>query len=139
MSPASVADAEHAPEQLPSQVALQSVLQSKLPGLAEHLAAQPPWQLVSQLGSVAVHPPAQVASSWALHATCKFGGAQATSHEPLTSAVHFSLPLKTAPPQSEKMSARADPAESTTIAPATRARSEDERFTDDLLKKKLSW
>ena len=113
---------------------LQSVLQSKLPGFAMHLPEQPPWQLAWQLGSVALHPPLQLASSWASHASCNFGGWQATSHEPLTSAVHVSLPLNTAPPQSEKMSARADPGAKRTLAPAKRARSEEERFTGETSK-----
>jgi hypothetical protein len=92
----------HAPEQLFWHVALQSVLQSKLPGLAEHLAEHPPSQLASQLGSVAVHMALwQLASSCASHASCKFGGWHWTSHPALASAVHVSLPLKTAPPQSE--------------------------------------
>jgi hypothetical protein len=77
------------------------VLQSKLPGLVVHLPAQLPWQVVWQVGSVALHWPEQVASSCASHASCTFGGAQAMSHEPVTSAVHVSFPLKTAPPQSE--------------------------------------
>jgi hypothetical protein len=117
---------------------LQSVLQSNVPGEAEHLPEQPPWQLAWQLGTVAVHPPEQLASSCTSHAICTFGGAQATSHEPLTSAVHVSFPLKTAPPQSETMSAPADPAANKTVVPATRARSKEERFTNDLLGKKLS-
>ena len=113
--------------QLPWHVALQSVLQSKVPGVAVHLPEQPPSQLVWQLGSVAVHPPEQLASSCASHAICTFGGAQAMSHEALTSAVHVSLPSKTVPPQSEKMSARARPATSRTAAPAISARSEEAR------------
>ncbi len=129
--PPSLEDA-HAPEQLPWHVALQSVLQSKVPAFAEHLPEQPPWQEVSQLGAVTLHPPAQVASSCASQASCTFGGAQAMSHEPVTSAVHVSLPLKTVPPQSEKMSARAGPAANTTVAAATKARSERELFTGDL-------
>ena len=103
-------DDAHAPEQLPWHVALQSVLQSYVPGFTVHLAEQPPSQLAWQLGSVAVHPPEQLASSCASHATCTLGAEQARSHEPLTSAVHDSFPSNTAPPQSEKMSARAGPA-----------------------------
>jgi hypothetical protein len=128
------AEDEHAPVQLPLHVPLQSALQLKLPGLAMQLPMHEPWQLAWQLGNVAVHPPAQLASSWASHATCRLGGAQATSHDALTSAVHVSLPLKTAPPQSEKMSARAYPAARTMVAAAARARSEEVRFTSDLLK-----
>jgi hypothetical protein len=83
-------------------VALQSVLQLNMPGLAMQLAEHVPIQLAWQLGSVAVHVLlSQLASSCASHASCKFGGWQATSHPPLTSAVHVSLPLKMAPPQSE--------------------------------------
>jgi hypothetical protein len=108
-------------------------LQSKVPGLAVHLPAQPPSQLAWQLGSVALQLPEQLASSCALQASWTFGGAQATSHEALTSAVQVSLPSKTAPPQSEKMSARADLAVNATAPPAIRARSKENRFTRDLL------
>lgn len=113
-------------EQLPSHVALQSASQLKLPGLEEHMPAQVPSQLLVQLGSVAVHPPEQLASSWASHAICRFGGEQAMSHDAVASTVHDSLPLKTAPPQSAKMSARAEPAANVTIAPATTATREDQ-------------
>jgi hypothetical protein len=108
---------------------LQSVLQSKVPGVAEHLPEQLPSQLAWQLGSVAVHPPEQEASSCASQANCNFGGWQATSHVSMTSTVHISWPSKMAPPQSEAMSARADPETSRAIAPAITARSEEERFT----------
>jgi hypothetical protein len=134
-------DEPQAPEQLPWHVALQSVLQSYVPGFTVHLAEQPPWQLAWQLGSMAVHPPEQLASSCASHATCTLGAEQARSHDPVTSALHVSFPLKTAPPQSEKMSARADPAANKTVTPAstaTKPRSEEERFTRDLHEKALT-
>jgi hypothetical protein len=116
-------------------VALQSVLQSKDPGLAEHFPAHPPWQVVWQLGKVAVQPPEHIVSSWASHAIWRFGGAHATSQDAPTSAVHFSVPSKTVPPQSEKMSpARAEATVKTIVAPETRARKEEEaRITQDLL------
>ncbi len=70
----------------------------------------------------------QLASSCASHATWRFGGEHWTSHDALASTVQLSLPLNTAPPQSEKTSARAEPAASVTVVPATTARSEDQRI-----------
>jgi hypothetical protein len=114
--------------QSPVQLALQSVLHSASPGVAVQLAMQAVLQLPVQLAETeAMQLPVQPTSRFASHATCRLGGEHAASHPPLTMAVHDSLPLKTAPPQSEKMSARAEPAANVTIAPATRARSEDQR------------
>src|SRR5579872_3746740 len=53
------------------------------------------------------------------------------SQEPLTSAVHVSLPLKTAPPQSEEMSARADWVRKTTAVPVKATRSQEERCIEE--------
>jgi hypothetical protein len=93
---------EHAPVQLPSHEAPQSAVQLKLPGFAVHVPEQVALQVVSQLGSVAVHPPVQLASSCALQATWTFGAEHATSQDALAFTVHWAFPSTTAPPQSSK-------------------------------------
>jgi hypothetical protein len=127
-------DDEQAPEQLPWQVPVQSALQLKLPGLAEHLPEQPPSQEAEHMGNMTVQPPEQLASSCAEHANCTFETEHATSHDALASTVQVSFPSKTAPPQSDKISARAAPAANVTMAPNATARSEDQRNMEDLLK-----
>ena len=129
---------EQVPEQLLSQELSQSALQLKLPGFSEQVPMQLLSQLPEQLGSVAVQPPEQLASSCALHATWRFGGEHWTSHDALASTVQLALPSTTAPPQSSKMfpahAARAELAANVSVAPATRARSEDQRNIRDLLR-----
>ena len=122
----------HELEQSPSQVPEQSALQLKLPGL--QLAIQLPSQLTWQLGSVALQPPLHIPSNSAEHASSRLESEHWTSQEALAITVHDSLPLNTAPPQSDRMSARADPAASVTTAPATKARREDQRNMRNLLK-----
>jgi hypothetical protein len=118
-------------EQFPSHDALQSAVQSKLPGFAVQVPEQVALHVPSQLGRVAVQPPEQLASSCALQATCTFGAEHATSHDALAFTVHEAFPSTTAPPQSSKMllaqAARAEWAANVIAAPATRARNEDQR------------
>jgi hypothetical protein len=118
--------------QEPVQFALQSVLHWTSPGVPAQLPMQLPVQVPVQLVEAdAEQPPEQLASRLASHATCRLGGEHAALHPMLADAVHDSLPLKTAPPQSSKMfpvqSACAELAAKETVAPATRARSEDQR------------
>jgi hypothetical protein len=121
------------PEQEPVQLALQLVLQSISPGVPVQPPLQPAVQLPVQLAEAdTLQPPEQLASRLASHATWRLGGEHAALHPPLIIAVHDSLPLKTAPPQSLKMSARAELAANVSVAPATRARSEDQRNMRDL-------
>ncbi len=121
------------PVQEPEQFALQLVLQSASPGVDEQFPMQLPEQLPVQLAvTEPVQPPEQLASRLASHATWRLGGEQAALHPPLTSAVHDALPSMTVFPQSSKAFpvhwARAELAASVTVAPATRARSEDQRI-----------
>ncbi len=124
----------HCDVQVPEQLALHEVpqLPVQLKVLGVQLAMQLLSQLVLQLGRVAVQLPMQLASRLASHATCRLGGEHAALHPPLTTALHIALPSTTAPPQSSKtfpaQAARAELAPSVTIAPATRARSEDQRI-----------
>jgi hypothetical protein len=120
------------PMQLPSHDAPQLPVQLKLPGFDVQVPMQLASQLVLQLGRVAVQPPMQLASRLASQAIWRLGGEHAALHPPLTTALHISLPFTTAPPQSSKtfpvQSARAELAANETVAPATRARSEDQRI-----------
>ena len=92
-------------------------------------------QLPSQLGSVAVHPPVQPASSIAEQETERLGGVHWAEQDAMASTVQVSFPSTTAPPHADSRSARADPAASVTIAPATKARREDQRNMRNLLKR----
>jgi hypothetical protein len=125
-------DDEHALVQSLSHEPWQLALQSKLPGLVVHEVLQVPSQLPWQLGRVRLHPLEEhVASTWALQAIWRFGGEHWMSHDALASTVQLALPSTTAPPQSSKMllahAARAVLAANVSVAPATRARSEDQR------------
>jgi hypothetical protein len=78
-------------------------VQLKLPGFAVQVPEQAALQLPSQVGSVAVQPPEQLASSCALHAIWTLGAEQAMSQDALAFTVQLALPSTTAPPQSSKM------------------------------------
>jgi len=127
------------PVQEPVQFALQLVLQSASPGVPLQLPMQVPMQLPVQFTEAdAEQPPVQPASRLASHATCRFGGEHEALQPRVSDEEHISLPSTTAPPQSSKtfpvQSARAELAANETVAPATRARSEDQRNIRDLLR-----
>jgi hypothetical protein len=127
------------PVQEPVQFALQLVLHSASPVVPLQLPMQVPMQLPVQFTEAdAEQPPVQPASRLASHATCRFGGEHEALQPRVSDEEHISLPSTTAPPQSSKtfpvQSARAELAANETVAPATRARSEDQRNIRDLLR-----